>query len=77
MPEDIKIIIKKPAFIGSDYKESTSFSNINETIIRETKLNILILKNDPSGIYNKSGSSSKKRKRDINIYKYNSSVSVA
>ncbi len=77
MLEDVKITIKRSAFIGSDYKESTPFSDMGETIIRKAELNILTFENDLSGIYNKSGPSSKKRKRDINIYKYNSSVFVA
>ncbi len=77
MPEDIKIITKEPAPIGFNYKKSTSLSNIDETIIRETELDILTLGDNSSRIYNKSGSSSKKRKRDINIYEYNPSVSVA
>ncbi len=75
--EDIKLITKKPAFIGFGYKESTSLSNMDETIIREAKLDILTLEDDLSRIYNKSGSSSKKRKRDINIYGYDLSVSAA
>ncbi len=74
---DVKIITKEPTPIGFNYKESTSFSNIDETIIRETELNTLTFGNDLSGIYNKSGSSSKKRKRNINIYKYNLSVFIA
>jgi len=71
---DVKIITKEPTPIGFNYKESTSFSNIDETIIRETKLNILTLGNNPSRIYNKSGLSNKKRKRDINTCGYDSSV---
>ncbi len=63
--------------IGPNYKKSTPFSNINKTIIWEAKLNTLTFKNDLSGIYNKSGLSSKKRKRDINIYEYDSSVFIA
>ena len=43
---------------------------MDETIIREAKLDILTLENDLSRIYDKSGSSSKKRKRNINIYEY-------
>jgi len=50
---------------------------VDETIIREAKLDILTLENDLSRIYDKSGSSSKKRKRNINIYEYNPSVSAA
>ena len=64
-------------FIEFDYRESTPLSNINETIIREAELNILTFKNDPSKTYNKSRSSSKKCKRDINTYEYNSSVFTA
>src|SRR6266498_3740967 len=77
VPEDIKIITKKPAPTGSDHKKFTSLFNINETIIRETELNTLTLEDDSSGIYNKSKPSSKKRKRDINIYEYNPSVFIA
>ena len=77
VPEDIKMIIKKSTPTGPDHKKSTPFSNIDETIIRETELNTLTLENDLFGIYNKSKPSSKKRKRDINICGYNSSVSVA
>ncbi len=40
-------------------------------------MDVLIFGDDLSGIYNESGSSSKKRKRDINIYGYNPSVFVA
>ncbi len=77
MLEDIKITIKKSVSTEPNYKESTSLSDIDETIIREAELDTLTLENDPSGIYNKSGPSSKKRKRDINIYEYNPSVSAA
>ncbi len=77
MSEDIKIIIERPTSTGLNYKEFTSFSDINETIIRETELNILTLGNDLSRIYNKFELSSKKRKRDINIYECNPSVSTA
>ena len=71
------MITKEPTFIGFGYRESTSLSNIDETIIWEAELDTLTLGDDPSGIYNKSGLSSKKRKRVINICGYNSSVSVA
>ncbi len=74
--EDVKMTTKRPAPTRSGHRESTPLSNINETIIREAELNALTLGNDLFGIYNKSGSSSKKRKRDINIYEYNSSVSA-
>ncbi len=50
---------------------------MDETIIREAELDILILENDLSGIYDESGSSSKKCKRDVNIYRYDFSVFVA
>ncbi len=70
------MIIKKPTPTESDYKESISLSNINKTIIREAEVNTLILEDDLFRIYNKSRLSSKKRKRDINIYGYNPSVSV-
>jgi len=49
---------------------------MDETIIREAKLNTLIFKNNLFGIYDKSRLSSKKRKRDINICGYDLSVSV-
>ncbi len=49
---------------------------MDETIIREAELDVLTLGNDLSGTYNKSGSSSKKRKRDINICGYDSSVFI-
>ena len=74
--EDIEIITEEPAPTGLSYKESTSFSDVDETIIREAELDILTLGDDLSGIYNKSRLSSKKRKRDINTYKYNPSVSI-
>ena len=70
-------ITKKPTSTESNYRESTSFSNIDETIIREAELDILTLGNDLFEIYNKSGPSSKKRKRNINIYECNPSVSIA
>ncbi len=76
MLEDVEMIIKESTSIEFGYKESTSFFNMDETIIREAELNALTLENDLFGIYNKSGLSSKKRKRDINIYKYNPSVSI-
>ncbi len=56
-----------PASIGSDYKEFTSFSDVDETIISEAELDALTLGDDLFGIYNESGSSSKKRKRDVDI----------
>ncbi len=68
------MITKKPTFIKFNYKESTPLSNMDETIVREAELNILTLENDLFGTYNKSKLSSKKRKRNINIYKYNPSV---
>ncbi len=68
---------KESISTGPDYRESTPFSDINETIIREAELNILTLENNLSGIYNKSGPSSKKCKRDINIYEYDLSISAA
>src|SRR6266498_4250467 len=75
--EDIKIITKESAPTELDYKESTPLSDVNETIIREAELDVLTLGDDPSKTYNESGLSSKKRKRDINIYGYNPSVSAA
>ena len=77
MLEDVKIITEEFVFTGSDYKEFTSLFNMDETIIWEAELDILTFGDDLSGIYNKSGLSSKKRKRDIDIYRYNSSVFVA
>ncbi len=74
--EDVKITTKGPAPTGPGHKESTPLSNMNETIIREAELDILTLGDDPSETYNKSRPSSKKRKRNINIYEYNPSVSV-
>ena len=71
------MITKGSASTGSGYKESTPLFNINETIIREAELDALTLGDDLSETYNKSGLSSKKRKRDVNIYGYNLSVSVA
>ncbi len=71
------MITEGPVSIGSDYKESTPLSDVDETIIWEAELNILILGNNLSGIYNKSRLSSKKCKRDINIYGYNPSVFAA
>jgi len=76
VPEDIKIITERSTSTEFNYKKSTPFSDINETIIRETELDILTLEDDLSKIYDKSKSSSKKRKRDINIYKYNFSIST-
>ncbi len=75
--EDIKIITERPAPTGPNHKESTPLSDIDETIIREAELDALTLGNDLSRIYNKSGLSSKKRKYDINTYKYDSSVFAA
>ncbi len=77
MPEDIKMITKGFTFTGPSYRESTPLFDIDETIIREAELNILTLENNPSKTYNKSGPSSKKRKRDINTYEYNPSVFIA
>ncbi len=70
------MITKRSTSTGFNYKESTPLFNIDETIIREAELNILTLEDNLSRIYNKSKSSSKKRKRDINIYEYNPSVSA-
>ena len=74
--EDVKMTTKGFIFIEFDYRESTPLSNINETIIRQAKLNTLTLENNLSKIYNESRLSSKKRKRNINIYECDSSVSV-
>ena len=70
------MITKESASTGSDYKKFTPLSDVDETIIREAELDTLTLGNDLSGTYNESGLSSKKRKRDINIYEYDSSVST-
>jgi len=74
--EDVEMITEGPIFIGSDYKESAPFSNMDETIIREAELDALTLGNDLFRTYNKSGPSSKKRKYDINIYGCDFSVSI-
>src|SRR6266498_4965111 len=76
VPEDIKMITKKPTPTKSDYKKSTPLSNIDETIIRETELDTLTLGDDLFETYNKSRLSSKKRKRDINTYGCDPSVST-
>ncbi len=70
------MIIKGFISTESDYREFTSLSNMDETIIRKTELNTLIFGNNLFKIYNKSGLSSKKRKYNINIYKYNPSVFI-
>ena len=70
------MIIEGFTSIGFGYKEFTSFSDVDETIIREAKLNTLTLEDNLFRIYNESGLSSKKRKRDINICGCDSSVSV-
>src|SRR6266511_5353472 len=75
--EDIKIITERPAPNEPNYKKSTLFSDIDETIIRKAELNTLTLEDDLFKTYNKFRLSSKKRKRDINIYKYDSSVFIA
>ncbi len=77
MIEDIKMITKRFTFIGLSYKESTSFSDMDETIIREAELDILTLGDDLSGIYNKFRLSSKKCKRDVDICGCDLSVFVA
>ncbi len=71
------MITEESTSIKLNYRESTSLSNIDETIIWEAELDVLIFENDLFGTYNKSRPSSKKRKRDINIYEYNLSVFVA
>src|SRR6266536_4504154 len=76
MPEDVEMITEKSTPTESNYKKSTPLSNVDETIIREAELDILILEDDLSGIYIKSRSSNKKRKRDINICRYDPSVSI-
>ena len=77
MLEDVEMITEGPASIGFGYKKSTPLSDMDETIIREAELDVLTLGDDPSKTYNESGPSSKKRKRDINIYGCDPSVSVA
>ncbi len=74
--EDVKITTKGPTSTEPSYRESTPLSDINETIIREAELNTLTLENNLSKTYNKSELSSKKRKRDINIYECDPSVSA-
>ncbi len=76
MREDVEIITKKPTPTEPDHKEFTFLSNMNEMIIREAELDTLTLGDDLSKTYNKFGLSSKKRKRDVNIYGYNFSVST-
>ena len=76
MSEDVEMIMKESAPTGFDYKESTSLSDMDETIIREAELNVLTFGNNLSGIYDESGLSSKKRKRDINICGCDFSVSA-
>jgi len=75
--EDVEMTTERFTSIGFGYREFTSFSDVDETIIREAELDILTLEDDLFGIYNKSGPSSKKRKRNINIYECNPSVSIA
>ncbi len=65
-----------PTPTESNHKKSTPFSNIDEIIIGETELNTLTLRDDLFRIYNKSGPSSKKRKRDINTCGYDPSVFI-
>ncbi len=77
MIEDVKITTEKFAPTGFDYRESTSLSNVDETIIWEAKLDILIFGDDLFGIYNKFRLSSKKRKRDVDICEYNPSAFIA
>ncbi len=77
MLEDVKIITEEFVFTGSDYKEFTSLFNMDETIIWEAELNTLILGDDLFRIYDKSGPSSKKCKRDINTCEYNFFVFTA
>ncbi len=74
--EDVEMITEGSTSIGFDYREFTSFFNMDKTIIRETELDVLILGDDLFGIYNKSGLSSEKRKRDIDICRCDFSVSV-
>ncbi len=66
MLEDIEMTIERLVFIEFGYKKSTSFFDMDETIIRETELDTLTFEDDLFGIYDESGLSSKKRKRDIN-----------
>ncbi len=77
MIEDVEMIIEESTFIGFGYKEFTPLSDVDETIIREAELDALTLGDDLSGIYDKSGLSSKKRKRDVDICGCDFSVLVA
>ena len=77
MSEDVEMTTEESAPTGPGYKEFTPLSDVDETIIREAELDALTLGDDLSGTYDKSGLSSKKRKRDINICGCDSSVSVA
>ena len=77
MVEDIKMITEGFAFTGFDYRESTLFSDMDETIIREAELNTLTFENNLFRIYNDFGLSSKKCKRDVDICRCDFSVSVA
>ena len=70
------MITEKSTSTESSHKKSTPLSDVDETIIREAELNTLTFGDDSSGIYDKSEPSSKKRKRDINIYRYNPFVSI-
>ncbi len=76
MIEDVEMTMEGSIFTGFDYRESTPFSNIDETIIREAELDVLTLGDDLSEIYDESRPSSKKRKRDVDICECNSSVFV-
>jgi len=75
--EDVEMITEGSTFIESNYREFMSLSDMDETIIREAELDILTLGDNLSGIYDESGLSSKKRKRDINICGCDPSVFIA
>jgi len=76
MTEDIKMTTEEPTPTEPNHKKSIPLSDMDETIIREAEVDTLILGNDPSKTYNKSGPSSKKHKHDINTYEYDPSVST-
>jgi len=74
--EDVEMTTEGPTPIKSDYRESTSLSDVDEIIIWKVELDALTLGDNLSEIYDKFGPSSKKRKRDVDIYGCDSSVSI-
>ncbi len=76
MPEDVKMITKGFTPTEPNHKKSTPLSDIDKTIIREAELDVLTLGDNLFGIYNKSKPSSKKRKRDVNIFGCDPSIST-